>query len=243
MWGRERRNGGGWRRGGTARYRLVPGTWYLWYRLGIDRYLMPGTEWYLGIKPWYQGIKPDTYGVSEGTLKKRKRRGGGRAATAKNGVEEARRGARPEPESSRSLKEEPRRRLTAYLLQVYTGCWRPSRRRKSSRPQRGCVTPRPRARTRGAPASALLGATTPQRTPDRRGRRARAAQRGEASSRATPPRVGRPRRRSAVVVLLLGRRRRRRRPLPPSRLRLCSAFLRERDRGEREREREGCSAV
>nr|BAD28245.1 hypothetical protein [Oryza sativa Japonica Group] len=31
------------------------------------------------------------------------------------------------------------------------------------------VTPRPRARMRGAPASALPGATTPRRTPDRRG--------------------------------------------------------------------------
>uniref|UniRef100_A0A0E0NWK0 Uncharacterized protein n=1 Tax=Oryza rufipogon TaxID=4529 RepID=A0A0E0NWK0_ORYRU len=93
------------------------------------------------------------------------------------------------------------------------------------------VTQRPRARTRGAPASALPGATTPRRTPDRRGRRARVAQQGEASSRATPPRVGRPRRRSAIVVLL-GRRKRRRRPLSPGRLRLRSAFFRERERGE-----------
>uniref|UniRef100_A0A0D3FJU9 Uncharacterized protein n=1 Tax=Oryza barthii TaxID=65489 RepID=A0A0D3FJU9_9ORYZ len=55
---------------------------------------MPGTQgtgWYLGIRPWYQGIKPDTYGVSEGTVKKR-RRGGGSAATAEDGVKEARRG-------------------------------------------------------------------------------------------------------------------------------------------------------
>nr|BAD35655.1 hypothetical protein [Oryza sativa Japonica Group]BAD35926.1 hypothetical protein [Oryza sativa Japonica Group] len=56
---------------------------------------MPGTQdtgWYLGIRPWYQGIKPDTCAVSEGTVKKRRIRGGGSAATAEDGIEEARRG-------------------------------------------------------------------------------------------------------------------------------------------------------
>uniref|UniRef100_A0A0D3HL27 Uncharacterized protein n=1 Tax=Oryza barthii TaxID=65489 RepID=A0A0D3HL27_9ORYZ len=126
---------------------------------------MPGaqdTGWYLGIRPWYQGIKHDTCGVSEGNVKKRGRHGRGSAATAEDGVEEARRGegrisnlgtkvsslilvgyrrvlskgggdvgeggpqrrrmasrrhgevrARPEPESARSLEEEPRRSLMA----------------------------------------------------------------------------------------------------------------------------------
>uniref|UniRef100_A0A0E0F5Z3 Uncharacterized protein n=1 Tax=Oryza meridionalis TaxID=40149 RepID=A0A0E0F5Z3_9ORYZ len=104
------------------------------------------------------------------------------------------------------------------------------------------VMPRLRARTRGAPASALPGTTTPRRTPDRRGRRARAAQQGKASSRATPLRVGRLRRHSAVVVLL-GRRRRRRRPLPPGRLRLRSAFFREREEGSEVRVRWGLRRV
>ncbi len=107
------------------------------------------------------------------------------------------------------------------------------------------MTPRPRARTRGAPASALPGATTPWRTPDRRGRRARAAQQGEASSRATLLRVGRPRQHSAVVLLC--RRRRRRRPLPPGRLRLRSAFFthreREREEGSEARVRWGLRRV
>uniref|UniRef100_A0A0E0IW38 Uncharacterized protein n=1 Tax=Oryza nivara TaxID=4536 RepID=A0A0E0IW38_ORYNI len=238
---------------------------------------MPGTQgtrWYLGIRPWYQGIKPDTYGVSEGTIKKR-RRGGESAATAEDGVKEARRGEgrvpvgtwylvplvptryRPIPDvrylryrvvsnlgtkvsslilvgyqmvlskksrrcgggraataddgveearrdegrgPSQRAREVSRRRLTAIPVAGRRGL--PVSIPEAQKWQAAAgmtVTPRPRARTRGAP----------RRTPDRRGQRARAAQQGEASSRATPPRVGRPRRRSAVVVLL-GRRKRRR---------------------------------
>ncbi|EEE55607.1 hypothetical protein OsJ_03927 [Oryza sativa Japonica Group] len=52
---------------------------------------------------------------TQGTVKKRRRCGGRRAATEEDSVEEARRveGRGPSPESVRSLEEEPRRRLTA----------------------------------------------------------------------------------------------------------------------------------
>nr|ABA94517.1 hypothetical protein LOC_Os11g37840 [Oryza sativa Japonica Group] len=200
---------------------LVPDTWYLipvtlpgtWYLVPVDTwYLVPlvptryrlihdtrcqGTGWHLGISlilVGYQRVPSKRGGdVGEGGPQRRRiasrRHGELRVEARAREREKSRGGAEEEVDGHTCCK-------SAQAASVHPGG------AKRQAAAGTTVTPRPRARTRGAPASSFPGATTPQRTPDRRGRRARAAQQGEASSRATPLRVGRPRRRSAVVVLL-----------------------------------------
>uniref|UniRef100_A0A0E0NG58 Uncharacterized protein n=1 Tax=Oryza rufipogon TaxID=4529 RepID=A0A0E0NG58_ORYRU len=145
------------RRHGEVRDVCSPSTWYLRYRLVSNL----GTKVSSLILVEYRRVLSKRGGdVGEGGLQR------WRMASRRHGEVRVEARAR-EREKSRGGAEEEVDGYTCCRLTQAAGVHPGGAKWQAAAGT--TVTPRPRARMRGAPASALPGATTPRRTPDRRG--------------------------------------------------------------------------